>query len=68
MKESFEDLDRSLNIKFFFAAALPVVVPIYVTWAIEHEKTAKVMAEAAIFDKKYQALTQTLSVLKDALQ
>ena len=63
LKQSFEDLDRSLNIKFSLA-----VLPVVVMWAHEHEKAAKVMAEAAIFDKKYQALTQTLSVLKDALQ
>ena len=63
LKQSFEDLDRSLNIKFSLA-----VLPVVVMWAHEHEKAAKVMAEAAIFDKKYQALTQTLSVLKGALQ
>ena len=68
LDKKFEDLDY----KLFFVALIPAIAPALFMYLIEHEKAVKVMAEAALFEKKYQAVSEVLlpalSVAKDLVK
>ena len=75
LDKKFQDLDKKfqdLDNKLFFVALVPAIVPAFVMYLIEHEKAVKVMAEAALFEKKYQAVSEVLlpalSVAKDLVK
>ena len=57
---NLDDLTKNLDRKFIVVALLPAIVPTVVMYLIEHETTVNVITEAALFDKKYQAVSEVL--------
>ena len=68
LDDKLDNLVKTLETKLIFVALFQAIVPIVIVYLIEHEKTAKVWAEVARYNQKYQARSQVLDAVNGVLK